>query len=226
VDDNCNGQIDEDGASGCTQVWRDADGDSYGDANQPSCRCQAAGGWVANALDCDDSRSASRPGAPELCNGLDDNCNSVVDDPDAQGCTTWLKDADADGAGVPTLTQCLCAPVAPYTATAGTAADCDDANPDVRPGKTEVCNDVDDNCDGMTDPAGTTGCVNYWEDADADTYGKNTDLPQCLCRSAGTRTATRSGDCNDANANVNPGKSEVCANGLDDNCSGGQDEGC
>jgi hypothetical protein len=80
------------------------------------------------AVDCDDHDRAVHPGAPEVCNGRDDNCDGRVD-----------ETFDADGDGVPTC------------AVLGKGADCDDKDPAIHPGAIEVCNGKDDNCDGMID---------------------------------------------------------------------------
>jgi hypothetical protein len=73
VDNNCNGQVDEDGV-----LWMDLDGDGFG--AQPVQTCDLAPGLSEWAGDCDDNDGARAPGAPEQCNGLDDNCNLTRDD--------------------------------------------------------------------------------------------------------------------------------------------------
>lgn len=80
------------------------------------------------SVDCDDKDRAVHPGAKEICNGKDDDCNGRID-----------EGFDADGDG---FTTC---------AAFGKAADCDDADPKVNPGAAEVCNAKDDNCDGKID---------------------------------------------------------------------------
>ena len=80
-------------------------------------------GYVANNGDCDDTNAAVNPGATEICNGIDDNCDGEID-----------EGFDADGDG--------------YTTCGG---DCDDGDPAVNPGAMEICNDIDDNCDGNID---------------------------------------------------------------------------
>jgi len=84
------------------------------------------------ATDCNDNNPNVHPGATELCNGIDDNCNGTVD----EGCST-CTDADADGYKA----QASC----------GTLVDCNDTNATIHPGATELCNGVDDNCNGTTD---------------------------------------------------------------------------
>src|SRR6185295_15672075 len=126
LDDNCNGQIDE----GVTATfYADADGDGYGDASTTTQACSVPGGYVSNSTDCNDDPDQSggnvHPGATEICNGIDDNCNSQIDEGTA---------CDLDGDG--------------YTTSQG---DCDDNNPGIYPGAAEVCNSLDDNCNGQID---------------------------------------------------------------------------
>jgi hypothetical protein len=85
--------------------------------------------------------------------------------------------------------------------------------------KAETCNGADDNCNGFVDEG--LPRRNYYRDADDDGYG--TSLVRNDCRTPGGYV-TRSGDCNDASAAINPGTTETC-NGIDDNCSGWVDEG-
>jgi len=91
--------------------------------------------------------------SPETCNGVDDDCNGLVDD----GLTflDYYADYDTDsygaGSGVPFCSN----PGAGYTLTAG---DCDDGNAAINPVATEMCNGVDDDCDGQTDE-GTLGSL-------------------------------------------------------------------
>ncbi|MBI5610902.1 MAG: putative metal-binding motif-containing protein, partial [Deltaproteobacteria bacterium] len=100
--------------------------------------------------------------------------------------------------------------------------DCNDGNPNVKPGALEVCNSLDDNCDGQTDPTSATGCSNFYPDVDKDGVGANV-TPVCYCKATGDWNVNKTGDCNDNDAAVNPGKTEVC-NGTDDNCNGQTDE--
>ena len=68
------------------------DGDADGFVDMYCSNGALAGG------DCDDSRSGANPNAPEVCNGVDDDCSGVVDDNDAPKVTTW-PDNDRDGFG-------------------------------------------------------------------------------------------------------------------------------
>ena len=72
VDNDCDGEVDED----LGETWYpDADGDGYGDRSQPTASCDPDAGLVADGSDCDDTDAAVHPGAMELCNGYDDDCD-------------------------------------------------------------------------------------------------------------------------------------------------------
>ena len=86
---------------------------------------------------------------------------------------------------------------------------------------TESCDGQDNNCDGQTDEEGAQKCTDFFVDNDGDGYGS---FSKCLCAKAGKYQADSGGDCDDNNAQVNPGKIEQC-NGKDDNCKDGVDEG-
>ena len=220
-DDDCAGGTDGEGAAGCVVLRKDADGDGYGVLGVEACLCAAAAPWAdVPGGDCNDGAPGVHPGAPEVCNGKDDDCDGAADPAGAEGCTPWLRDADGDGAGVDGDVACLCAPAPPYAATAG--GDCDDGKAAVKPGQLELCNGVDDDCDGVTDGPGSLGCTPWLRDEDGDGYGVSGES-QCLCAAEAPWTAVVGGDCNDAAAGVVPGQLEAC-NGADDDCDGATDE--
>jgi hypothetical protein len=245
--------------------YLDADGDGYGAGSVVSfCSSTAPLSYSVNNTDCNDGAAAINPGATEVCNGIDDNCNGSVD----EGLTfvTYYVDADGDGFGAGVGTSLCSNPGAGYsldntdcndndasvhapqsyfvdadgdgfgstttalvcssTATAGYSTnntDCNDANAAINPSATEVCNGIDDNCNGSIDE-GLTFVV-YYADLDGDTYG-NFANSVSTCNGAPVGYVLNSGDCNDAVAAINPGATEICANGIDDNCNGSVDEGC
>ncbi|MBL0280788.1 MAG: T9SS type A sorting domain-containing protein [Bacteroidetes bacterium] len=212
IDDNCDGNTDE-GVQ--NTYYADADGDTYGDAGSTTMACSAPEGYVSDATDCNDADGAVNPGATEVCNGIDDNCDGNIDE--GLTFTTYYADADGDtyGDAASTVTTCDGAPEG-YVSD---ATDCNDADGAVNPGATEVCNGIDDNCDGNIDEGVQT---TYYADADGDTYGDaGSTTMACSAPEGYVADAT---DCNDADGAVNPGATEVC-NGIDDNCDGNTDEG-
>ncbi|MEA3325288.1 MAG: putative metal-binding motif-containing protein, partial [Euryarchaeota archaeon] len=120
--------------------------------------------------------------------------------------TTYYGDADGDGYGDPeNTTDAYSAPTGYVTDN----TDCDDTNADVNPGATEVCNGIDDNCDGQIDEGVMT---TYYGDADGDGYGDPENATEAC--SAPDGYVTDNTDCDDTNADVNPGATEVCGNGI------------
>jgi hypothetical protein len=113
--------------------------------------------------------------------------------------------------------------------------DCDDKNIDVHPGAEEVCNNVDDNCDGDTDEGLT---VTVYPDADQDGFGSEEGVVEgCADKVPEKGYVSRGGDCNDSALDedgdgkvdgffIHSDVTEVCDDGVDNNCDGETDEGC
>jgi hypothetical protein len=129
--------------------------------------------------------------------------------------TTW-RDADGDGfgAGEP---EASCDPPGGVSLTPG---DCDDADPWVRPGQVELCDGVDQDCDGEIDEDAADGVLVH-PDADADGFG-DPKVTQRVCE-VPAGWLEDDGDCDDAEASVRPGADERC-NLRDDDCDGAIDE--
>ncbi|WP_240359264.1 MopE-related protein [Pyxidicoccus trucidator] len=210
VDNDCDMQVDE----GLMNAWfRDADGDGFG-SGQSTQACAQPAGFVASGTDCNDADVAIKPGATEVCDSVDNNCSGAVDE--GLATLTWYRDADGDTYGTSTNTLQKCSQPAGYVSN---ASDCNDSSAGIKPGVAEVCDGADNNCNGTTDEG--VGSM-YYRDADGDGYG-NVGLPAHACSQPGGY-ASNSTDCNDANANIRPGGTEVCDN-ADNNCNGTTDEG-
>jgi hypothetical protein len=208
VDNNCNGKVDEgfpnfdgDGEADCIDLDDDDDGD-------------------VDVVDCNPYNPAVYSTAVEVCDGQDNDCNLVVDDPGADGCTVYYKDKDDDGWGMENKSLCICMAQNDYTAEE--AGDCDDSTWSINPGGNEVCNNQDDDCDGVKDNPGSLGCLNHYADSDKDTYGSG--APSCICWPDETYGTTKGGDCDEDAPGINPGAEEIC-DGKDNNCNNLIDEG-
>ncbi|MFH1462936.1 MAG: MopE-related protein [Pseudomonadota bacterium] len=213
IDTDCDGALDEDDAVDTTAWFADTDGDGFGDPGAEHLACTCPSGFTGDATDCDDTRASIYPGAPELCNGADDDCNGDVDD-DPVGLGTWYADADGDGYGDATTTADGCEAPSGYVAY---DTDCDDDDATVHPGATEIVADgVDQDCDG--------GEICYL-DADGDGYLDTSMVTVASadldCSDPGEGgAATPTTDCDDADATVHPGATEGVADGLDQDCDG------
>ena len=214
VDEDCDGLIDEGVQS---TFYRDLDNDTYGNAAQTIQACSAPVGYVSNSSDCDDSNSGINPGAAELCNTIDDDCDGTVDDNVVL--TTYYFDADSDNYGNPAITITSCSTVAGYVTN---NEDCDDGDPTIHPGSTEICDGVDQDCDGTADDGLTFST--YYLDNDNDGYGSSSFSTMSCAPVAGF--VTNSSDCDDNNNAIHPGAVEICNEFSDDDCDGIIDEGC
>lgn len=190
--------------------YSDTDGDGHGARLAPVWACEARG--VPEPSDCDDDRADVRPGAEEVCDGVDNDCSGAADE-------AW----DADGDGV-----------------AACAGDCDDADPRRRPGFPETCNRIDDDCDGVVDGPfdldgdGFATCQGDCDDASADVHpgaeeacnGRDDDCDPETSDDGdidGDGLSRCDGDCDDLDDRVLPGREEVC-DGVDNNCDGALDD--
>lgn len=176
--------------------YADRDNDGFGDAFNLVFSCTQPTGFVTDHTDCNDNNANVNPGATEICDGLDNNCDGNIN----EGITmvTQYVDMDGDGYGdVNSPPSYFCTFDPPMYSL--TNDDCEDADPAINPGVTEDCDGLDNNCDGQVDEG---------FDMDGDGY------TPC------------NGDCNDMNSTLHPGALEICGDGVDNDCDGLTDEGC
>ena len=153
VDNNCDGATDGPDAADAGDWFADDDGDGFGDAGEVLTACEVPPGYVDIDGDCDDGDAAINPDAAEVCDGIDNDCDGLIDDDDpdvdlSTG-TDWYVDGDGDGfgdPGVPAVLTCA-APPGSYTAD---GTDCDDGDAAINPGAVDVCDGIDNDCDAAT----------------------------------------------------------------------------
>ncbi len=198
VDNDCDGLVDEADPDIVDIVgwYADADGDGYGDPAHETISCTAPAGSVGNSEDCDDSEPLAWSGAAETCDGVDNDCDGLVDDddPDITGRSMWYRDADGDGYGDPSDHTPACS--AP-SGTVDNPLDCDDEDAAEYPGAT------------------------WYPDADGDGFGDEAGgVVQCERVEGFLSDGT---DCDDGDAGVNPGATEIVGDGVDQDCDGFDD---
>ncbi len=150
VDNDCDGRTDETDALDVATWYADDDGDGYGAADADIQACDAPSGHVAQGGDCDDGAATVHPGAAELCDGADNDCDTEIDEDDALDATTWHIDYDGDGHGVASVyTVQACDSPSGFVASDD---DCDDGDAAVCPSVEETWYDgIDGDCDGQSD---------------------------------------------------------------------------
>ena len=179
------------------------DGDPMGDACDPDDDNDGSD----DVMDCDPFNPDVHPGAVEECDGIDNDCDAITDPEGSVGCTLWYADADGDNFGNPEDSACLCEPAGPYVCDNGD--DCDDEDPEVNPEAPEMCDGLDNDCDGQTDEG-----FNVGEPCGHSNEGQCV-MGMTACNPWGTGT-----ECQGA---VMP-QEEVC-DGQDNDCDGEPDNG-
>ncbi|MCB9759885.1 MAG: hypothetical protein H6739_08630 [Alphaproteobacteria bacterium] len=224
VDNDCDGAVDGPDTPGAVPWAADADRDGYGDPDVLVTDCAPPQGYVAapadaSEADCDDADPTVHPDAPEFCDpdGVDEDCDGLVNDDDTPvDALRWYPDLDRDGHGDPAGAVEACEAPAGYVSAGG---DCDDGDRDIHPGEPEVCDDVDNDCDGLTDEedAGLVDATAWYADTDDDGYGDDGAALLSCERPFGY--VALGGDCDDADKEVHPLVEDVC-DGVDNDCDG------
>ena len=211
LDNDCDGLPDDE----TTEVnwYLDADRDGYGSAAAPPVfSCVRPAGYVLNADDCDDTLASASPVGVEVAgDGIDQDCDGTEDcfvdmDSDGFASTSVVRSADTDCSDPGEVGRSM------------PGGDCDDADGQTYPGAFEIVgNEADNDCDGAEI---------CFADRDGDGVRTADEVPSdnVVCTDAGEgRLASVSGDCDDRDAAIRPGQSEIC-NGVDDDCNNSIDD--
>ncbi len=187
--------IDNDG-DGQQHAWDiDDDGDLVDE-------CGPSNNLLIDDGDCNDADPAIYPGATEYCNAIDDDCDGDTDEENAADCVLYYLDADGDGRGDATDSECLCGPSGDYDTLLSN--DCDDSNPSVHGDMTELgCDGLDNDCDGNL--------------ADTEDDGDLDGVTEC---GPDGLLGSNDDDCDDTDAGIFPGATEVECDGIDNDCDG------
>ncbi len=182
----------------------DADGDGYGEPD-----------------DCDDADAGIHPGADEICDGADNDCDGDVDEDGALDAPSWYADSDGDGFGDEASVVAACAQPSGHV---DNATDCDDGDGAVNPGADELCDGVDNDCNGETDEDEAKDAATWYADTDGDGFGDSANSAVDCYQPKGYVAYGAATDCDDSDAAVNPGASEVRCDDVDDDCDGGAND--
>lgn len=189
------------------------------EVDRKSCDIDGDGDGFVSSLDCDDNDPSINPGAVEICDGLDNNCDGQIDE--LVG-TIYYVDADVDGYGDEKISGTLfCSD--PGAGWSLNNSDCDDdtfSGGSIFPGATEVCDGFDNNCNGVIDEGfdadldGTSDCVDNCptdankiepgdcgcgiQDLDSDSDG----IPNCIDECPNDPNKTLAGDCGCKNEEI------------------------
>jgi hypothetical protein len=219
-DDDCDGAVDE---GALLTFYRDRDGDSHGDDDETVMECSQPTGYAARGGDCADdpfvepTANDIHPGADEICDDIDNDCDGAIDEELTCGCTLGVDtsracgfDPSLDGIGNCRLGTQMCVSPGTWTPCAGAI-----------PPTAEVCNGDDDDCDGTSDEGVLVTC---WADPDRDGFAARGAMtlrqcPPCPSGYTTTNPATME-DCGEGDPLTYPGAPEICDR-QDQDCSRG-----
>ena len=217
-DDDCDGQSNEGDATDAGVWYADEDGDTYGDAMTSVSACEAPTGYVPDDSDCDDLEALSFPGNPELCDLVDNDCDLDIDEA-AVDALPWYADDDEDGYGAASELVLECEEPPGYVAD---SQDCNDSDGSVSPVGEEVCDTVDNDCDAVVDEPYPSDAPTWYLDGDGDGYGDGDNAATACERPVDYVDDDL--DCDDGDGTSSPVGVEVCEDGIDQDCSGGDEE--
>ena len=200
--------------------------------------------------DCDDADAAIHPGATEICDTVDNDCDDAIDDADNSVVENWwAPDRDADTFTIENGIIATCeitsleefaeelgadpadladwAQVTQYDSSGQPRWDCDDDDANTYPGATEICDGVVNDCDSTSTTADDgLALTDYYVDADLDGFGDEAGTAMQSCDSSMLGYAASNDDCDDGDDAINPAAYEICdADDVDEDCDGYADDG-
>lgn len=209
IDNDCNGSVDE--GLPTASYYPDVDKDTFGDSKAPpkvTCAALAPKGAVTNNKDCNDNNKNIKPGVQDVCDGVDNNCNTVIDENATKA--TYYFDSDGDGYGgvsASKITACkrnattLCTGLnacRPSKGWASKGGDCCDTDNQAFPGQIRYftgrnrCGSFDYNCNSKVDheykPCSCSRSVKYSYQGYADSYRSGEGWRRWYTRSKVTQT--------------------------------------
>lgn len=225
----------------CVFVAKDSDDDGH-----TAKTCSASGVKITTGDDCDDDAADVHPGAwdgpkgdsssePDRCDEVDQDCDGTADNAQATvdgGKKSCACDPDHPRPCYETSTG---KPIDPKTVDVGIChrgtQDCNDGVPGACSGavgpKAETCNGKDDDCDGETDND-ASGSDTFCKDADGDSHCTTNCVSACDAPDGyiSESSCLSKADCDDSSsgAAIHPGADEICNDGIDNNCAGGDNE--
>ena len=205
IDNDCDNIVDEDVM---LIIYLDADGDGFGTEDNVTETCEMLAGYAPNATDCDDSDANAFPGNSEVCDGVDNDCNELIDDDDLNidlnTAALFYGDSDSDGFGNSQDTTFSCLQPNGYV---DNFDDCDDTQPTVHPNAIEICDSLDNDCDQFIDDddpsVDSSGGTIFYLDVDYDGFG-DANQPIQFCDDPGYGYSDQDTDCEDLESYTYP----------------------
>ncbi len=217
IDNDCDTFIDEESPVGSLPWFADADGDGFGNPEEGVFACVQPDGYIADNRDCNDADPLVYPDAPEYCDTIDNDCDSVVDEDSALDAGTFYRDVDGDGYGNPFVVDRRCFEGDGYVQNSD---DCNDSDVEVHPAAVELCDSIDNDCDMLVDDQDDSiqDAMEWFTDEDGDGFGAGEAL--LACTQPTPNAVLEFGDCLDSEAVIHPEATEWCGDNLDNDCDG------